>query len=1106
MSRIAWWKLDDSGATLADSQGSLDLTATGSTEISGVFSGARAFNADNEFLSVGSNALLQFGARNFTISAWVYLNEQVTGTQARYLVHKWGSSANEYRLYVGPSAGSIIQFQVSEDGTSTTTVLTSNPHHINDFRWHHVAVTKSGTDYVLYVDGIAVDSDTGPLTLHTGAQDFNVFYNEDADAVQGGVDNIEIFDHAKTAQEIKAIVYDVEIVTPATFASESIKYQNAYRWLVELTDGSTILRYSHFDMPILSTGMCEGRVMSVGDVTRKLSERIDNTGPQLTLFDPDGAIESYGITRGWTATFKAGYEDLAFTSWETVGTFEVAYKPERNFRAIAIQLVSKGISSLGLMTNIPKIEADDAYIFSSLSTTSDRVGERFPMYFGVHQKDDGAVPLRYLGFDKSLPGMVFVVNAQHASADSTGITRVFVDGKQINSYTAEMNTTGNYKLTLIKLTTEQLSSFGIVDEKTSKAMRRYINPPRVVRPDLLRGQAGNLRLNRQISQDGRPVRKLTANIEGPYEAPTELIEHLFEYHGGGLALRDSASYSATSVQLSKFAAASSLAIEQETFLEEAINTICEDYGLKQYWTVNGLHGLYYHLDATATESHSSFSSSLQLGDLNYYIEESKFVSSDSGSRAPINSVQIETTSGPETITDSTAVTAYGTVMERLNQSTVRADSSKRMLAWNKIQRNKTPRVTATVGMSAYGLNLELGDVVRSTIRSAPEQSGWTDKLTTVEAMSWSPVGASVSLVLTDRSQNESATSAYVDTEDDWSIVDITDGDVTSGDAHFTSTDAALADVQAGDLIWYKGSDLGNCSRISRISESAGTYTVRVSNKFDITDASASIQFFNTANNGSFARVGGADNLTVNASVRDYLSPAADDWVFAWPLWEAEQIGQQSAGTQASANMTINGTLAYSSAGQFGNAPNFDGSTTYLTNANTPAPFASAVLTICVWVNPTSLAADGVIVSRGGAAGGASADNKNYELLILTDGTIKLVWEHGLGVEETASSSAGAVVAGVLQFVAVTRASDGVCNFYTATNSDSSVSLIWTTSANDVQDGGADGTFAIAASARGAADKFNGIIQGVCINNTEQSEANINILFSDSVREAASKVY
>lgn len=211
MARIHWWKLDDSGSTLTDSEGSLDLTATGTDEISGVFGGARGFDTDSHYLSASSASSVQFGSSDFTISAWFYVDDQHTGTDPRYLVYKWGGSANEYRLGLGASSACYVTFDTSTDGSSSATYLTTSPHTIDDNQWHHVAVTRTGQAYVMYIDGVAVKStSSGPATLYTGAADFQVMQHESTSAIQTGVDNIEIFDEALSATAIKAIVYEAE--------------------------------------------------------------------------------------------------------------------------------------------------------------------------------------------------------------------------------------------------------------------------------------------------------------------------------------------------------------------------------------------------------------------------------------------------------------------------------------------------------------------------------------------------------------------------------------------------------------------------------------------------------------------------------------------------------------------------------------------------------------------------------------------------------------------------------------------------------------------------------------------------------------------------------
>lgn len=227
MAKTHWWRLEEETSTLTDSTGSLDLTATGTDVIDGVFGLGRGFDTDDHFLSVASDSTVQFATSAFTISAWFYVDDQHTGTEPRYLIYKWGDgSDNEYRIGLGASGACYVTFEWSPDGSSPQAMSTS-PHTIDDGQWHHLAITRTGSLVTMYIDACEVATLTNVATIHTGSEDFCIMFNEDADAITTGVDNIEIFNTALTANEIYGMVYDVEVAAESGDNLDRTKYLSA---------------------------------------------------------------------------------------------------------------------------------------------------------------------------------------------------------------------------------------------------------------------------------------------------------------------------------------------------------------------------------------------------------------------------------------------------------------------------------------------------------------------------------------------------------------------------------------------------------------------------------------------------------------------------------------------------------------------------------------------------------------------------------------------------------------------------------------------------------------------------------------------------------------
>ncbi|PYJ81494.1 MAG: hypothetical protein DME22_20950 [Verrucomicrobia bacterium] len=194
--QVSWWPGD---CTPLDLLGGNDGAVIGNTTYqAGNIAAGFSFDGISSAVVVKNAPNLQL--QTFSIEAWIQRSSAIQATltgSASGNLFAYGTGGygigmyNDGRLY-------LTKAGVSNVGSSIA---------VTDTNWHHVAVTKSGTNVTFYVDGVA-EGPTNYNTVFTFSSNASIggTGGTAATSFYGMIDELGIYNRALTTNEIQALV------------------------------------------------------------------------------------------------------------------------------------------------------------------------------------------------------------------------------------------------------------------------------------------------------------------------------------------------------------------------------------------------------------------------------------------------------------------------------------------------------------------------------------------------------------------------------------------------------------------------------------------------------------------------------------------------------------------------------------------------------------------------------------------------------------------------------------------------------------------------------------------------------------------------------------
>jgi hypothetical protein len=143
--------------------------------------GSGYFDGTGDYLTAPNNAAFDFGSGDFTIEGWFYQDSAIT---KRFVAKRATSTSFGPFLLIVSNSGQIT-FAASFSGTNTDLSINSSSS-ASIQQWNHVAVTRSGSSWTLWLNGTSVGtatsssslvSNTAAVSIGAGSADGNAPFN-----------------------------------------------------------------------------------------------------------------------------------------------------------------------------------------------------------------------------------------------------------------------------------------------------------------------------------------------------------------------------------------------------------------------------------------------------------------------------------------------------------------------------------------------------------------------------------------------------------------------------------------------------------------------------------------------------------------------------------------------------------------------------------------------------------------------------------------------------------------------------------------------------------------------------------------------------------------
>jgi len=212
---VGYWPLDENAGTTTydrSGNGNNGTLTNGPTWVQGKNGPALSFDGTNDYVDAGSNAILDFGANDFTASAWINARTLVSnGDLGMDVMGKYVSDG--YGWFLGTSKTSKLALYIRNLPEGWLYSAGIDRGSVTLSQWHYIVGVKEGANIKFYYDGKLIET-TSTSAVRTIPVQNPMKIGYIRQTWDGLIDDVRIYNYARTPAQI---AYDYNRGKPVAY-------------------------------------------------------------------------------------------------------------------------------------------------------------------------------------------------------------------------------------------------------------------------------------------------------------------------------------------------------------------------------------------------------------------------------------------------------------------------------------------------------------------------------------------------------------------------------------------------------------------------------------------------------------------------------------------------------------------------------------------------------------------------------------------------------------------------------------------------------------------------------------------------------------------------